>query len=387
LFDVGNITSGGRTYELMKLRYLLQGMHSLGYDGVNIGQTDAELDLASLKTEVGEQNLPFVSANVYDLRDGTPIAALSRIATRGGLKIGITGVIGDGDTSDQSYGPGVQVKPPVEALAPVIADLKGRCDYIVVLCWSDQDTMNQIATRYPEVNAIFGGNVPQSSGAVQTINRAINFNVVDQGKVIGQIDLKQSSDGGYEVADSAGIKVSTTGIPGSPDMIDLIRHYKDELRNRRYELASAEGMESIQPQTSSADRYVGDQACISCHQQAYTLALHSQHMHAFATLVGKNSEYDPECLRCHTVGYGLYSGFVDAQRTPQLENVQCESCHGRGEEHILSMQHNMLAHHEVSLAQASNGLRAVTPATCIKCHDKENSENFNYEKFWPKIKH
>ncbi len=386
LFDVGNITSGGRTYELMKLSYLLKGMRSLGYDAVNIGTTDAGLDVASLKTEVSEESLPFVSANVFDKRAGTPIAPLSRIVISGGLRIGVTGVVGNADLADASFGPGVDVKPPVEALAPVIADLAGKCDYVVVLCWSNQDTINLIATRYPEINAIFGGDVPQSSDTAQTINRAINFNVVDQGKVIGQVDLQRTSTG-YSVTNSAGIKVSTTGIPGSLDMIDLIRHYKDELRDRRYELASAEGMETIQSQTSAADRYVGAQACMSCHEQAYDVCLQSKHMAAFATLISKNSEYDPECLRCHTVGYGLYSGFVDLQTTPQLKNVQCENCHGRGEQHILLMQKSMLAHRTIPATNSSGGLRAVTPASCIKCHDKDNSENFSYATFWPKIRH
>src|SRR5207249_4609360 len=35
LLDVGNLTSGGRSYELLKLDYLLHGMALIGYDAVN----------------------------------------------------------------------------------------------------------------------------------------------------------------------------------------------------------------------------------------------------------------------------------------------------------------------------------------------------------------
>ena len=31
----------------------------------------------------------------------------------------------------------------------------------------------------------------------------------------------------------------------------------------------------------------------------------------YATLAKKGSEYDPECLRCHTVGYGAKDGFLN----------------------------------------------------------------------------
>ena len=39
------------------------------------------------------------------------------------------------------------------------------------------------------------------------------------------------------------------------------------------------------------------------------------------------------CVACHTVGYGLPTGFVSAGQTPLLEGVQCESCHGPAANH------------------------------------------------------
>ena len=117
---------------------------------------------------------------------------------------------------------------------------------------------------------------------------------------------------------------------------------------------------------------------MSCHKSAHQVWNSSPHARAFQTLVKKKSEFDPECLSCHTVGYGLHSGFVDAQRTPRLEGVQCESCHGRGKDHVRIMQ--------AALRQPST-LKPVTPASCVRCHDQENSENFQYASFWPKIAH
>src|SRR5438552_1225041 len=36
VLDVGNLTSGGRPYELLKLHYLMEGMAEIGYDAVNL---------------------------------------------------------------------------------------------------------------------------------------------------------------------------------------------------------------------------------------------------------------------------------------------------------------------------------------------------------------
>jgi nitrate/TMAO reductase-like tetraheme cytochrome c subunit len=101
-------------------------------------------------------------------------------------------------------------------------------------------------------------------------------------------------------------------------------------------------------------------------------------MHGYETLVRVRAEFDPDCLPCHTVGFGQRGGFRSAARTPDLKGVQCESCHGPAEDHARAMK---------SGASWKNAFRPVTPGTCIRCHDEENSENFVYESYWPKIRH
>src|SRR5215469_10823777 len=48
LVDVGNLTSGGRSYEMLKLHTLLDGMNRMGYDAVNLGAREAGLDRDTL---------------------------------------------------------------------------------------------------------------------------------------------------------------------------------------------------------------------------------------------------------------------------------------------------------------------------------------------------
>jgi hypothetical protein len=374
VLDVGNLTPGSRPYELLKLRYLLEGMGEIGYDAVNLGKKEAELDLETLKKALAGSALPFVSANLVEKAGGKALAERYRIVHRGRLAIGITGVAG---AEAQDVGPGVEVRPPMEALAEVVPELARRCNYLIVLAFVDEDALREIAEKFHEVNCVLGGDVPQSSNSVQQVNRAIVFNVVDRGKVIGQVDLKRQGEG-YEVEQAQGIKIVADHLAPDPRMVKLISRYKEELRERRFELAGVEGMERIPGQESTADEFVGAAKCVGCHQQAHQVWQASRHRRAFETLVTKKSEFDPECLSCHTVGYGLHSGFVDAQKTPSLSGVQCESCHGRGKEHVAA---------RVARVHGPSTLKPVTQASCIRCHDQENSENFRFASFWPKIAH
>jgi hypothetical protein len=377
LLDVGNITSGSRSYELLKFDYLLRGMAVLGYDAVNLGKQEADLDRDTLLQKMQSSHLPFVSCNLLDTQTGKPLADPFLIKTVGGARIGLTGVV---QTEEEKVGPGLKVRPPEEALAEVLPGLRAQSDFVIVLAFAPEETLRDIAAKFPEVGAILGGDVPQASAQAESVNRSALFNVTDHGKVIGRLVFRRGGDGRLTLVASRALKTSDT-IPPAPAMTALIREFKGVLRERNIELASEEGLEPIHAQATTADTFVGQDKCRACHPNAYHVALASAHFHAYETLARKGSEYDPECLRCHTVGYGLSSGFINLQTTPHLAGIQCESCHGRGSAHIQAVLAGKTGRAAIQM------FRALTPNSCVRCHDAENSADFHFATFWPKIQH
>jgi hypothetical protein len=373
LVDVGNLTSGGRRWELLKLEWLLKGMQTMGYDAVNLGAKEVDLEAATLQKIVRAEKVPFVSCNVLNRETGQRIAPAHRSVERAGIRVAVTGVV---EVSEEGADPGIIVRRPEEALAEVLPDLRRSHDMVVVLAFCTAERMRSIARRFHEADLVLGGDVPQSSGEAEVVNRAALFSVTDHGKVLGRLYFKRDN-GRMVLSNAIGQKVSDK-ITAAPEMTALMKQYREALRAESIQASSEEGLEQIGANASTADRYMGDRACTPCHAQAHAVTSASAHARAYETLVAKGAEFDPECLRCHTVGYGARDGFRNLQTTPHLKGVGCESCHGRGGDHIRMAQ----------AARPSRGtLAAVTPGSCVKCHDRENSLHFDYRTYWPRIAH
>jgi len=84
-----------------------------------------------------------------------------------------------------------------------------------------------------------------------------------------------------------------------------------------------------------APKYAGYKSCIECHNNICRYVTNTAHATAFSKPAFKaaGGQNNASCLPCHTVGYGLPTGFVNATTTPQLAGVQCENCHGPAANH------------------------------------------------------
>jgi hypothetical protein len=145
-------------------------------------------------------------------------------------------------------------------------------------------------------------------------------------------------------------------------------------------------------------KYVGSAACKKCHSQAYKIWEDSKHAQAYQTLVDAKRpslrQYDAECIVCHTIGFTKKSGFVDADATPKLMNVGCESCHGPGSPHlddnydkkILSRMNPSKAKSDESETDKKRRIFRLQDF-CQKCHDQENDVHWDFDKRWPDIVH
>jgi peroxiredoxin len=122
--------------------------------------------------------------------------------------------------------------------------------------------------------------------------------------------------------------------------------------------------------------YSGNNVCGVCHEQEYAAWQFTAHATAFDTLVTHAADRRTDCVGCHVVGFDEPGGFGFRSQPPHLENVGCESCHGRGGPH-LSPQF---------VPRTPSGQHDYEQV-CSTCHNPKHSLGFDYAEFQPRISH
>jgi peroxiredoxin/nitrate/TMAO reductase-like tetraheme cytochrome c subunit len=142
------------------------------------------------------------------------------------------------------------------------------------------------------------------------------------------------------------------------------------MRMRLAELAGDQA-----PVLLHATGYSGNEFCIVCHERENETWQLTTHAGAFDTLVRHGADRDIECVGCHVVGWGEAGGFSFENPAVHLENVGCETCHGRGGGH---------------LSEKPPGEPPIEPnyeEVCKSCHNEKHSLGFDYASFLPLVSH
>ncbi len=212
--------------------------------------------------------------------------------------------------------------------------------------------------------------------------------VDELGKTVGVLDLDKNAKGVWEA--------SYRRVPLHPSIDNwssalgseaksLLALYNQDVKNQGY-------LRDFPTSPDTSATFVGSARCASCHASIHAAWAKTKHAHALDTLTSIQYDYDPECIRCHVVGWERAdrggwirraSGFQDPERSAFLGGVGCENCHGPGSLHIDDPWNP--AH----FGEAGPNTRAPSQSDCMRCHDIENSHGFAdaYDQFRAHIDH
>ncbi len=109
-------------------------------------------------------------------------------------------------------------------------------------------------------------------------------------------------------------------------------------------------------------KYVGTNKCRLCHLKEHRTWKATKHATNFDALKGDEVK-NPDCLKCHTTGYGQPGGFVSVEATPGLKGTGCEGCHGPASEHVKA------AKASPKFPGENKKINKVPQNACIQCHN------------------
>jgi hypothetical protein len=394
----GQVKRFGKQTEA-KFQSIVDGLRGMRYAAVGFGPADLRLpaeELVAAVAPIGDEPTPYVSGNVGLLGLDANITPRFRVVEAGGLKIGITTILGDEEAA-KVRNDDIEVVPAAEALAPIAAELaKAGCDHQVLLCFAKPAETQALAAKYPQFDivATAGGGDEPPRELVELPGGARLVELGHKGMFAVAIGF---------FADAA-TPLRSQRVPldarwgEADDMIDLLATYQQKL-----ETMGLEGLGLVPIRHPSGRRFAGSAACQECHEEPYEVWESSSHAEALTTLedARPRRDGDPECLSCHVVGWApqrfepFEGGFAGMDKTPHLAHQGCENCHGPAAAHTAVERGDVRATEaERDRLRAELAMTIETPEgrekvinNCLECHDLDNSPAFDFDEYWPSVEH
>ncbi|HEY7728629.1 MAG TPA: multiheme c-type cytochrome [Candidatus Eisenbacteria bacterium] len=370
--DSGDFFGQSGPQDSLKSAFLVQAMDKLGYDVVNIGERELNFGQQFLLGCFKKTKMDLVSANLVYQGDGRPFAKPYVIRKVGNVRVAFFGLLGkDLKLRQLPSERALEIRDPFQTARELVPQLRKKADIVVLLSHVGLTDGQRLTLEVPGIDVMIFGHRVGFFREVTKTNGVINVRTGERGQYLPTIHLVVQ-DGKVASYDGEMVDLDDK-IPADDAMNAEVNAFQDML-NRRFAQAAESDARQAAAQTRAAvagDRYLGEKNCRRCHEAEYQKVLAMPHARAFATLIKNQSDLKPECVRCHVVGYGQSGGYVSRSATPDLIDVQCESCHGMGTRHD----------------EMTSGRMMVGPEACGQCHTPEQSPNFSYHQALEKITH
>jgi cytochrome c554/c'-like protein len=398
----------------MKFEFALRGLIEMGYQAVGFGPQDLTMDVLTLAINLPADKNPLVSANVGLVDFDSGFTKRYKIIEAGGMKIGVTSVLGKKQIAAIKNTSDVKLVEPYQAIPEVLPKLlDAHCDHLVLLSYADPEETKDLAQRFHEFDFVVtanGAEVPPNEPRTIAGTKSQLIECGEKAEYVIVIGLYK---GGATAWRYQRVPLDSRNKE-APEMQKLLVDYQHEL-----ETLGLEGL-GIKPSVNMTGRkFAGSKVCGDCHTQAMAVFEKTPHSHATETLENLKPprHFDPECLSCHVTGwepqkfFPYTSGYLNLKATPQMVGNGCENCHGPAAEHVAVEQGDVKATDkvredlraalrlkvlenegnkngpEVNGKPGEKQKEGKVTQMCMECHDLDNSPAFDFQKYWPKVKH
>ncbi|MXY99190.1 hypothetical protein F4Y93_00570, partial [Candidatus Poribacteria bacterium] len=325
LVDAGDIFDGAEAIDTQRCQVNLKAMSLMGYDVVALSQNDLGYGDVYLGEQRAFASFPFLGENraetdpfiVKFLEEMT----LAFVFVGSGLRPSSTGI---------------SELPNADVLIALGA---------------------QPAAERPGVDIVIS---PSEGEPKQQTGGPLWVGSISEGKTLGFLALWVDSNNKLTRHHAAQIAL-TGDVAENESVRQLLADFYREIAqtSEHQPLFTDQRLEQ-----TAKNGYTSADACRNCHEQEYLQWSATRHAFAFETLLQKERYFDPNCVGCHTTGFGYATGFqIENHETSTLRGVQCETCHGPGKQHVGN-------------PKKTNIRLAADTSLCLECHDAKHSPGF-----------
>lgn len=364
LVDTGDSFKEPSRQGKIKARYIMEAISNLKYDAVIPGEKDLVYGENFLNDD---GSIPWLLSNVKFNDINPPQFRVKSF--NNGLTVAMLAIV-DPELYYGATHNGGHITNPKESAKKLINQLKksGNPDLIVLLTHMKRDKAIPLLSL-DGVDIVINGHIEKDTDLFDTTpverHKKIFIQSGPRGQKIGELTVRIDNAGKKNFKQRM-VRLDSN-IKFDPEMIKWYKKYNQEIEDLFFA-----SLEDRKNQYGKKNIYASEQVCLVCHPSKHETWSRSRHARSYETLNQLNKAFDPECLKCHVTGLNRTGGFISEVDTPELKNVQCEVCHGP-----------MLNHSENPKKVHGKDARQ----SCKHCHVKNHSPNFNFSKYWLRIKH
>ena len=248
ILSAGDMFQGTAVSSLTRGRIVVDLMNYIGFDAMTIGNHEFDWGVSEItryvdgKKDNGEAEFPFLGANIYNLpsKDYVEWAKPYTVITKGNIKIGILGLIGE-DLTDSIIGSiskDFEFTSQMDAIRKYVPILRNEEDADIIIVVSHDNTqdisyqMKNLKDEY-YVDAVVNGHTHSYYAFEEqrdNLPPLVGVQSGSNGKYVGQITLELDLDNKKVINASAGFvsqnKLSKTST-GVEEIISKYQEYVD----------------------------------------------------------------------------------------------------------------------------------------------------------------
>ena len=359
LISTGGLITSEVPQDKIKAEFILKGLEKLNYDAIGIQWQD----LAYGEAFLTNTKLPFVLSN-----GSTKNFFSKSLINNKHAKLAFFSWL-DPNTDPQKNMGQAFVKNEATELQAALKKAKASKQTTVL---ATTLTLQQAQKTFDlgDVDILLIKANYEKFGEAKKVKNTLVLQPGSRGMRIGKLTLSIDKTGTIK-------KWQDLIIPLPPEvkdaerMLDWYKAYNDKIK------ADYEARVALRKKLETGKSpFAGEMVCQNCHPKEHDKWFETRHAEAFFALVDVNKAFDPECIKCHTVGFEVEGGFIDPMITENLQHVQCENCHGPSKAHADSAGQTKTGNHDWKPQQM-----------CQQCHIHEHSPDFKFDQYWPKISH